>query len=343
MIDPKPTSTRSLAIRTVVATSVALAFALGVYLLISATQPDNGLVSFTFLLILPAAICAFVAYLADPWRTRSKGFYLLVPLWLLLVVIVASIFILAEGVICVLILSPLWLFSGMLGTWAMYRFRDRSDDGEDTANIFRSSGLLLFPLIAMEVEPYVPLPETTTTVTRSVVVDAPPQAIWPLLRGIPDVHAGEGRWNFSQDVVGIPRPIGARLVGEGMGAERLANWGPQVRFRERIIDWTPGRSIGWRFIFDDIEGWKFTDRHLMPDSPYFRVTTGGYRMEPLEDGKTRVTLDTHYWLKTPVNLYSQLWGEVFLGDVENNLLALVKGRAEHAGNRSAANTNPGLR
>ena len=93
----------------------------------------------------------------------------------------------------------------------------------------------------------------------------------------------------------------------------------------------PGRRIGWRFIFDDIDGWKFTDRHLMPDSPYFRVTTGGYTMQPLPDGQTRVTIHTRYWIQTPVNGYSQLWGELFLGDLEDNLLALVKGRARATG------------
>ena len=39
-------------------------------------------------------------------------------------------------------------------------------------------------------------------------------------------------------------------------------------------------------------------------------------------------IDTHYWMRTPVNIYAALWGEFFLGDIENNLLALVKQRAE---------------
>jgi len=184
------------------------------------------------------------------------------------------------------------------------------------------------PLVVMQAEPYVPVPVDTASVSRSIVVDASPAQIWPLLRGIPDVRRGEGRWNVTQDLLGVPRPLGARLVGDGIGAERLANWGEQIKFRERITEWQPGQRIGWRFIFDDIEGWKFTDRHLMPDSPYFRITTGGYAMERLSDGRTRVTLTTRYRIQTPVNLYSEAWGQFFLGDVENNLLALVKGRAE---------------
>ena len=306
---------------------VALAFACGVYLLIEATQPTSGLVSFSFLLVLPAGICAFVAYVSDPWGERSAKSYRLIPVWILLAVVLLSLVVLREGVVCVLILSPLWLISGLIGadlTWRLRRRRHYDGEGGTTY----CAAALLLPLLSMQIEPYVPLPQADVTVTRSIVVDASPARIWPLLRGIPDVRAGEGRWNVTQNVIGVPRPLGARLVGEGIGATRLANWGRDVRFREEIVEWQPGARIGWRFAFDHIEGWRFTDRHLMPDSPYFRVTTGGYRMEPLTSGRTRLTIETRYWIKTPVNTYSRLWGELFLGDLENNLLALVKQRGE---------------
>lgn len=129
-------------------------------------------------------------------------------------------------------------------------------------------------------------------------------------------------------MLGVPRPLGAHMLGDGIGAVRMADWGRQVRFREHIIDWQPGRSIGWRFDFRGLDAWQFTDRHLMPDSAYFKVTTGGYRMEPAGPGRTRVIIDTRYWMQTPVNGYSRLWGEIFLGDIEKNLLALIKQRAE---------------
>lgn len=324
-------STMSAVLRTIAAIGVVLAFALGVYLLLDATQPVAGLVSFTFLLILPAAICAFIAYVADPWGTRSRRSYIMIPLWLLLAVIVAAAFVLREGIICIAILSPLWLGSGMAGAALTYSLRHRNRDGRTYC-----VALLALPLIAMQVEPMIPLPVAMATVSRTIDIDTTPARIWPLLRGIPDVKPGEGRWNLSQNVIGIPRPIGAHMVGEGVGADRYANWGAQIRFRERITQWQPGRALSWRFIFDDVRGWAMTDRHLMPNSPYFQVTTGGYRMEPLGPARTRVTLDTRYRITTPVNAYSELWGQLLLGDLENNLLALVKQRAERGQSGRAA-------
>jgi hypothetical protein len=314
---------RAVALRLFSAVSGAAAFGLGAYALLEATRPLNGLVSFSFLLVLPAAISAFVAYVVDPWGERRLRQYLAIPFWLAVVVVVLSIVVLHEGVICVLILSPLWLGSGLAGAAITYRVRRALHDGRSYC-----AGLLLLPLAAMQIEPAIPLPETTVTVTRSIIVAATPPIIWPLLRGIPDVHPGEGRWNISQDVIGLPRPIGARLVGDGIGAERLAVWGNNISFKERITVWQPGVRIGWRFIFDNMDAWGYTDRHLMPNSAYFRVIEGGYRMVPLGADRTRLILDTAYWIRTPANAYSALWGELFLGDLEGNLLALVKQRAE---------------
>ncbi len=318
-----PVRAGSAPLRIASAVALAMAFAIGVYLLLDATRV-NGLVSFTFLLLLPAALTAFVAYVGDPWAERSRRYYMTMPLWLLGATILLSVPVLKEGVICIVMLAPLWIASGLAGAYATYRLRGRAGDRGTSYCM----AVLAMPMIAMQVEPMIPLPDATATVSRSIIVEASPDRIWPLLRGIPDVRPGDGTWTFTQDVLGVPRPLGAHMLGDGIGAVRMADWGRQVRFREHIIDWQPGRSIGWRFDFRGLDAWQFTDRHLMPDSAYFKVTTGGYRMEPAGPGRTRVIIDTHYWMQTPVNGYSRLWGEIFLGDIEKNLLVLIKQRAE---------------
>jgi hypothetical protein len=312
---------RSVILRIAGAGIVAAAYGLGVYALLQGMKP--GVVSFAFLLVQPAAICAFISYITD-WRgTRSMTLYVMVPIWTLLAVILLSLFVLKEGVVCVLILSPLWLVSGVLGSSLTFYLRRLVTNGKTYCVT-----ALALPLAAILVEPSVAMPQQDYAVTRSIVVLASPEKIWPLLRGIPDVDASEGCWNISQDIVGIPRPLSARLFGEGIGAERMADWGMHVEFKERIDVWQENRRIGWQFVFDGSRGWEFTDRHLVPDSSYFRVTTGGYTLTPMDHQRTLLTLHTRYWIATPVNAYASLWGELFLGDLEDNLLAIVKGRAE---------------
>lgn len=303
---------------------IGLAFALGTYLLIEAASWDSGLVSLTFLAILPACISAFIAWAGDPHKERSRSYYMLVPLILLGTVIVASLVFLQEGAVCVVMLSPIWLASSYFGIWLLRRTRP-SEERFD-ANIFRSS-LLVVPLIAMQIEPMIPLPQETATVTRSIIVEADADAIWPQLEGMQDIQDGEGRWNLTQDLIGVPRPVGASLDAEGIGAARHADWG-YIRFAERIIEWDKGHKIGWDFDFSDSSGWEFTDRHLVPGNGYYDVVDGGYTLKDMGDGRTEVTLHTRYWMQTPVNLYARAWGELFLGDISNNLLTTIKQRSE---------------
>jgi hypothetical protein len=326
MIDDTPHPWRPAALRIGGAVLCALAFLFGFYLLANAARPmQGGLIGFSFLLILPAFVTAFVCYVADPWKERSRRFYLLVPVALLGGAIILSGIVFGEGILCMIILSPLWLVIGLVTSVCVHALRRRPKQPPATLN---AVGFLVVPLLAMQLEPMLPLPSATPVVTRSILVHASPARLWPLLEGVPDVRPGEGRWNLTQDVIGVPRPLGARLVGQGLGADRYATWQHHIRFRERIVDWQPGRAIGWRFIFDDVRGWGYTDEHLLPNSRNFTVTTGDYRVEPLAPGLTRLTIDTRYVVRTPVNLYSQAWGELFLGDLEDNLLALVKHRAE---------------
>lgn len=323
--ETKPDQPRSRWSRILVAGVVVLAFSLGVYLLLESVRPHPGLISFSFLMILPAAICAAFAYMLDDTGSRSLLTYLMIPIWILAGVVVVAFLALREGVICILLLSPLWLVSGLIGVSITYYLRRRLKRGRTYCSV-----LAVAPLLAIQLEPAFPPPAVSAAVTRTVIIDAPPERIWPLVQGIPDVRPDEGRWNFTQDVLGVPRPLGARLVGQGVGAQRQASWSDRIRFREEIVEWRPARRIDWRFIFDDDHGWDLTDRHLKPDSAYFRVVSGGYTLTPLGPNRTRVSLETRYWIKTPVNAYSRLWGEVFLGDIHDNLLAIVKRRAEGA-------------
>lgn len=298
-------------------------FALAVYLLLDGARP-SALISYSFLLILPTALAALLCYLADLHGERSFGYYQKV-IWVFAALVLAtSLLVLREGTICVLMLMPLWMPCFYLGAWLTHRLRRRR---AGYGRVYCTS-LVTFPLAALLIEPLIPLPVAEVDVTRDRVIAASPEQLWPLLEGIDDVRAGEGTWNVSQDVIGIPRPHGARLIGKGLGAERLARWDDGIAFRETIDRWQPGREIGWQFRFDKFRGWDMTDRHLLPDTPTFKVVRGSYRMEQVDTRHTRLVLTTHYRIRTPVNGYARMWGELFLGDLHDNLLALVAKRAE---------------
>lgn len=300
-----------------------MAICIGDYYLIESLNDNGVATSLSFLFVLPFVISAIICLISDPFGRAKIMHYIYTPMIMVGIAALISYFFLKEGIICIAMLSPLWLGAGMIGGLATRSLRKLYG-----ANRFGSFSLLLLPFIALWAEPLFPAVEQTRTVSRSLVVKANPEQIWPLLKGVPDVHENEGRWNLTQDILGVPRPLGARLDHDGLGAARQARWAQDIRFSEVVTTWSPNRAIGWRFEFNGNKSWSKVDRHLSPDGTVLRIQTGGYRIEPLADGQSRVTLYTQYRMKTPLNDYASAWGEVFLGDMENNLLWLIKGRAE---------------
>lgn len=300
----------------------ALGAALGYYWLFDESSDSPSTVSLTFLLLVPAVLSAVVSYLTDRDGTRSAGHYFMVPLTLLALVLVAGVVFLQEGVICIILLTPLWLPSAIAGSFLTYGVRRRI---RERGRLFCTS-LLLAPILLAQAELQFPPHPSQVSITREVIIDAPPSRVWPLVIEIPSLSAHEGRWNVAQDLLGIPRPLSARLVAGGAQTGSIGPLG--VRFEERLLHWQAGRSIDWAFAFPDESVREHTDQHIAPDGRHLRIARGGYRLEPLPGDRTRLVLRTDLVLRTPLNAYATWWADRLLGDIQDNVLAIVRQRAE---------------
>ena len=304
--------------------ALALVIALSVYLLFSDFRSGSAwFASIWFLALLPALLCALICYIGDPDRTRQSGFYWRAPPVLCGLVCAASILFLHEGVICLVMLSPVWLVSGWLGAFAMRSQRNRA--GRSVQSSF-----LIIPLVAGLVEAQTPIPHETVTLSRSILVQAAPEEIWPYAVSSRGIGASEGRWTITHNLFGVPRPRETVIDRPGVGGVRTAYWGRHINFQERIVEWAPGRKLGWRFNFTNSSVQDYTDKHISPDGEFLKVDSGDYSLRRISAGTTELTLTTRYIAKTHVNPYAKLWGELMMGDVEENVLTIIKNRAERA-------------
>lgn len=126
------------------------------YVLLSAVVAGSlsGTISLTFLLVLPAALSALISYGADPSGTRSLGFYAAMPFLSWIAVVAAGALALGEGVLCILMLTPLWLLGGLVGSILTYSARRRM---RDRRRLFAGTALLL-PLLSAQIEAALPVP-----------------------------------------------------------------------------------------------------------------------------------------------------------------------------------------
>jgi len=242
-----------------------------------------------------------------------------------------------EGMVCIAMVMPFWAAGGIGGgltaLWlkrARARIEREDTDGDRPTgqNRLFALGLAVLPLAAVYVETLAPTPWETFEVTRHVDIAASPAQVWPQLVSIPKISSDEGIATITHDWLAIPRPSDARLTQRGGKLVRLATWGRDARFEERITHIEPEKSIAWNFAFPDASIQRYTDRHIDPQGPILRIESGRYRLKGLDDKTTRVSLITRYRARSRLNWYWRLWGEWLLGDVENNVLAIVKQRSE---------------
>lgn len=302
-----------------------LFLAFGVYGLAFLIAMDLSWVmaGWSILFVLPYAMGG-LAELAFTSQAKPEAGSGLAAMFTLLLVLVAGGIFLHEGVMCILMLAPLWLLAALLGSASVSYFRKAFAERNRTNAVV----LAMLPFAALMVDARLPPQPDPFTVTRSVTIAATPEAIWPYLLQLDALNTNEGIWNVTQDMLGIPRPTSAIVTGHGVGAVRAARWGDDIRFEEHITTWRENAHLGWTFAFPDDSISRYTDPHIHPDGVTLKIATGSYRLTSLAGGLTELRLETDYIARTPFNLYAAMWGELVLGDIQTNILAVVKARVE---------------
>jgi Polyketide cyclase / dehydrase and lipid transport len=274
-----------------------------------------------FLFLVPLAI-GLVLGVVIQWlwpRTGGVG----VASWAAGAFFILSIFT-GSGFICVIMAFPIWLpmllLGGVLSNWVIRR-----------PLITQAAAILALTILASGAwlqDSRGEYPEQRFTVERSVVIAAPPEGVWPHLLRLNDLSLAEGQRTMAHDWLGVPRPLEAIVKGEGVGAVRTGRWARGVWFEEHITLWESDRRLNWRFVFPEGSTFTSVDQHIDPRGPNVIVERGGYRIEPLANGFLRLRLHTTYAARTAVNGYASLWGARILGDVQSNILSIIKARAE---------------
>lgn len=275
------------------------------------------------LIVLPYGLGGLTALLMNPSGGRSDTATLTVIGMIILVLLIGGI-VLREGVICIVMLAPLWTLSAFLGAFTVSRFHDKFHQKSTlSCNLFA-----VLPFLALILDSYIPQRTEMYTVTRTIDIEAAAGDIWPHLIELDGLSEEDGRWNFTQNILGIPRPASANVFGTGTNAVRKAKWGENISFEEHITTWTENKRLTWMFAFPNDSVHAYTDRHISPDGRHLKIKSGGYVLENRDLTHVTLTLTTDYATTTPLNFYSALWGEIILGDLQNNILKIVKDRVE---------------
>jgi hypothetical protein len=224
--------------------------------------------------------------------------------------IVGSAVILREGVICLIILSP--LIFGMVLTGALIgRWLARLN----TKPVVHAS---LAPLVVLAVlaESAGPRRDFASVVMDEITVNAPPEYVWRYVVSYPENQSEPEYWLWS---VGLPKPIQSVADAPAVGATRLCIFDGGIAFEERITELVENEVMTF-------------DVTAQPNHPevigHFQFDRGQIRLIANADGTTTVRATSWYRLFVRPAAYFNGWTEDITRQVHFRVLNHIGELAE---------------
>lgn len=305
---------------------LAVAYSLSAYLVFQQSQWQEylQLLAIGFICLVPQAVGALVAWFAPSRYQNSRAYAMLAPAGVMLLFMAITAVFLGELWLCVLIASPIALpLSAFIGA-LVYGIRRRNRTNHTTMNMVILL-LLASPFAATPLELRVAAPTAVYHVTTQIHINATPADVWSQIIRVPRITPAEQQRTLFH-LVGVPQPLEAQLVAEGVGGQRYGLFAGGLLFDERITAWDPARHIA----FD------ITPRHSghtqLPlrqiGGQVYDIRSAAYTIEPAPEGGVILRLEGSYSLTSHFNGYGRLWMDLIMRDFQNYVLKTVKQRVE---------------
>ena len=284
--------------------------------------------SSAFILGVPVALGFVTIWFGDP-QNKARWLRCIFLPWIAgLLCLLCALALVWEGIICVIIWLPLVLIlsstGGVMAGICHRIFKSRRDRN------YCAVVVALLPFVVAPLEQLRSAASQVRAVNTRIKIHASPQTVWNQIKTVPLIERQEHSFSFSH-LLGFPRPLEARLVGEGVGAVRYATFERGVLFVETITGWDERRRLSFSIRADTAHIPPTTfDEHVTIGGRFFDVLTGAYRIEDSGNGDVILHLTSNQRLSTRFNFYSHFWTEYLMADLQNYILKIIKKRCESA-------------
>jgi hypothetical protein len=228
----------------IVGVVTAIVFGIGGFFLV---YSDQGYMGWTLFLLVPCAAGFAIALVA---RDRNILYAsIIIGLLFCTAILLLTGF---EGFVCVLMSAPLLIIGLTVGAVLGWLVRPYLIDKAGSSRTLTLFLLLITPMFLMganRTEESLTRNLRAETVSDSVVVDAPPEAVWNELRTMESITATK---SFLMKI-GLPVPVSCKTEGEGVGGKRTCYF-EHGFIEERITEWNYPRSMKFEIVAFDVPG-----------------------------------------------------------------------------------------
>ena len=292
---------------------MVLGNAVGGALLYGISRLPGGLKDPRDVVIWPSLIfIPFIVGLVAAWfwrrLNRSLAISFLDALFTFLVSLALAAIVMGEGVVCLVIASPLlyvFLLTGLL----LGRLWFRSNDSK--------LRLTIFPLLALlTLGESLYHSQKQAVVTDEILIHATPDKVWPHVLAFSEIPDPPDYWIFR---IGLPYPTQTTNGGNFVGADRQCMFSDGIVIKERVAEFVPQQKL----TFDIIE---------QPTHPeaYGHITLhrGQFVLRDNRDGTTTLFGSSWYTLHVRPQWYFDLWTRDMTRAVHMRVLNDVRRLAE---------------
>lgn len=271
----------------------------------------------------PLAVGAVTVYVAELSARRSWRYYVFAGMLANVLFVMATMAILIEGLICAILILPLFAIYGALGAVLMGAICRRTNwPRKATVYSFALTPMLLAALLpAGAGDAY------TGVIERSLVIQADAPAIWRQLHDTRDIGEDEVArgWMYR---IGVPLPLSGVTRITPQGLVRDVRMGKGIHFSQHSTQWETNRYVRWTYRFsDDSFPPGALDDHVRIGGQYFDVIDTEYVLTPGAAQSTTLTVRMRYRVSTQFNWYAKALARGLIGNFEEVILALYARRA----------------
>lgn len=275
-----------------------------------------------FIYLAPVVVGMVTVYLAEREARRSWGYYVVAPMIATMFFVLGTLLILIEGLICAVIIVPMFALLGVVGGLIMGAFCRWTRWPRHTLYSFAALPLLLAALGSN-----FPTSTGIGVIERSRVIHAPPAVVWSKLNDIQAIAPEEMEAALARRI-GVPMPMSGTTRKTADGWVRESRWGSHVHFEEVIDIWEPERRLHFTYRFaPDSFPRAALDDHVVIGGHYFDLIDTDYVLEP-SSGGTLLRTRVRYRISTHFNFYADWVAQLLLGNLSEVGLQLYAARSE---------------
>ncbi|MCI1187061.1 hypothetical protein MON38_06490 [Hymenobacter sp. DH14] len=324
--------------KTLIAITLAAVYGLITRLMFGFLDNSSQIMSVTFLFVVPLLI-GFLTVLLIPTEKTTSGTAAFFKPWLTsLGLLFITLLLKVEGIICWVLLFPLFATVAGIGGLIAYHYKKSSadpaegSDGPDwpKPNTLNVSLLFMLPVALGSLEGERAWTPEEITIQEQLTIDAPVAAVWQVLAKKHAVSQ-QSRPPLSSSLLGFPRHISTTLDTLAVGGKRISYYEKGLHFQEKIVRLEKERLLV--FSVNTAPGQfppTVMDEHVLIGGKHLDILDDTYQFQTLADGSTRVTLSSRFYINTPFNWYARIWANYLMSDILQGELYSVRARAMDA-------------